>query len=232
MHDLSRGTIAVTGGTGLIGSAVIWALNRRGLERILVADRLDRSEKWRHLVPLRFDDYLDADELIERLERRADAFGDLRTILHFGACSSTTETDAAYLLRNNYEYTKRLAEWSRVSGVRFVYASSAATYGDGSRGMDDRDEDVARGWFTAFPAPLESGVINYREAFRYAISVGYQGVICTEHYGGDGLSVSASNQAYLREKILPRSEGYHLGESRVAQIGPRRPGAVSRTSRP
>jgi ADP-L-glycero-D-manno-heptose 6-epimerase len=137
MHDLSRGTIAVTGGAGLIGSAVIWALNRRGLERILVADRLDRSEKWRHLVPLRFDDYLDADELIERLERRADAFGDLRTILHFGACSSTTETDAAYLLRNNYEYTKRLAEWSRVSGVRFVYASSAATYGALEENLSD-----------------------------------------------------------------------------------------------
>ena len=95
-----------------------------------------------------------------------------------------------------------------------------------------RDEDVARGWFAAFPAPLESGVINYREAFRYAISVGYQGVICTEHYGGDGLSVSASNQQYLRERILPRSDGYHLGESRVAQVGPRPPGAVSRESRP
>jgi sugar phosphate isomerase/epimerase len=93
-----------------------------------------------------------------------------------------------------------------------------------------RDEDVARGWFAAFPAPLESGVINYREAFRYAISVGYQGVICTEHYGGDGLSVSASNQQYLREKILPRADGYHLGESRVAQLGPLAPapGAGSR----
>ena len=93
-----------------------------------------------------------------------------------------------------------------------------------------RDEDVARGWFTAFPAPLESGVINYREAFRYAISVGYQGVICTEHYGGDGLSVSASNQQYLREKILPRADGYHLGVSRVAQLGPLAPapGAGSR----
>ena len=95
-----------------------------------------------------------------------------------------------------------------------------------------RDEDVARGWFAAFPAPLESGVINYREAFRYAISVGYQGVICTEHYGGDGLSVSASNQQYLRDRILPRSDGYHLGESRVVQVGPRPPGAVSRESRP
>ena len=82
-----------------------------------------------------------------------------------------------------------------------------------------RDEDVARGTFLALPAPLELGIINYREAFQYAISVGYQGIICAEHYGGDGLSVSASNQRYLREKILPRTEGYHLGSSRVTQTG-------------
>lgn len=82
-----------------------------------------------------------------------------------------------------------------------------------------RDEDVARGLFVAFPAPLELGVINYREAFQYAISVGYQGIICAEHYGGDGLGVSASNQQYLREKVLPRDAGYHLGESRVTQTG-------------
>ncbi len=83
-----------------------------------------------------------------------------------------------------------------------------------------RDEDVARGLFVAFPAPLELGVINYREAVQYAISVGYQGIICAEHYGGDGLSVSASNQRYLREKVLPHADGYHLGESRVTQTGP------------
>jgi sugar phosphate isomerase/epimerase len=82
-----------------------------------------------------------------------------------------------------------------------------------------RDEDVAHGLFVAFPAPMELGVINYREAFQYAISVGYQGIICAEHYGGDGLSVSASNQQYLREKVLPRDDGYHLGESRVTQTG-------------
>jgi sugar phosphate isomerase/epimerase len=82
-----------------------------------------------------------------------------------------------------------------------------------------RDEDVSRGSFVATPAPLELGVISYREAFRYAISVGYQGIICTEHYGGDGLSVSATNERYLREKILPRTAEYRLGTSRVHQTG-------------
>ncbi len=95
-----------------------------------------------------------------------------------------------------------------------------------------RDEDVARGLFVAFPAPMESGIINYREAFRYALSVGFQGVICAEHYGGDGLSVSASNQDYLRQKVLPRTSGYHLGPSRVAQWAPSAPGASGPEARP
>jgi ADP-L-glycero-D-manno-heptose 6-epimerase len=128
MHDLERGRIVVTGGAGLIGSAVIWALNRRGLEDILVVDRLDCSEKWRHLVPLRFADYVDADEF-ERRASEAVTFGDVRTVFHFGACSSTTETDSGYLMRNNYEYTKSLARWTVEQDARLIYASSAATYG-------------------------------------------------------------------------------------------------------
>ncbi|WP_113716956.1 sugar phosphate isomerase/epimerase family protein [Arthrobacter dokdonensis] len=80
-----------------------------------------------------------------------------------------------------------------------------------------RDEDVARDSYMAMPAPMESGIINYRDAFRTAISVGFQGIICTEHYGGDGLSVTASNQAYLRSQVLPKHDGYALGTSQVAQ---------------
>ncbi|HEY1867048.1 MAG TPA: ADP-glyceromanno-heptose 6-epimerase [Candidatus Cybelea sp.] len=128
MHDLSRGRIVVTGGAGLIGSALVWSLNRRGVDDILVVDRLDLSEKWKHLVPLRFADYLDADELESRIAA-GRSLGDVRTIFHMGACSSTTENDAAFLLRNNYEYTKHLALWAIEQEARFVYASSAATYG-------------------------------------------------------------------------------------------------------
>jgi sugar phosphate isomerase/epimerase len=80
-----------------------------------------------------------------------------------------------------------------------------------------RDENVARGTYVAMPAPMESGLINYREAFKLALSVGFQGILCTEHYGGDGLSVTASNQDYLRRQILPKADGYALGTSQVAQ---------------
>ena len=115
----------VTGGAGFIGSALVWALNQRGDDRILIADRLDRSGKWRNLAPLRFDDYLDADALLDRLP----SLDDVSLVLHLGACSSTTEMDAAYLMKNNVEYTRTLGEWALARNIRFVYASSAATYG-------------------------------------------------------------------------------------------------------
>ena len=83
-----------------------------------------------------------------------------------------------------------------------------------------RDEDRARASYVAMPAPMESGLINYREAFHIALSVGFQGILCTEHYGGDGLSVTATNQDYLRRQVLPKRDGYALGTSQVAQGPP------------
>ena len=137
MHDLSRGRIAVTGGAGFIGSAIVWALNRRGIDDILIVDRLDRSEKWRNLVPLRYRDYLDADEFEQRILQQPQSLR-VATLFHLGACSSTTESDTAYLMRNNYAYSKHVAEWSVARGVRLIYASSAATYG--ARESDLRDD--------------------------------------------------------------------------------------------
>jgi len=130
--------ILVTGGAGFIGTSLIHELNNRGIERIVVADFLGRDEKWRNLEPLAFEDYTDAGDLQAGLE--AGRLGTFDLVLHMGACSSTTERDAAYLMRNNYEYTRRLAEWSIGHGVRFVYASSAATYGSGEAGMGDSSE--------------------------------------------------------------------------------------------
>ena len=125
MTDLSKGLILVTGGAGFIGSALVWELNRRGLTNILISDLLGHNEKWKNLVPLRFADYIEGTDLLPRLEK----FSDIRTIFHLGACSATTETDAAYLIRNNFEFTKTLAHFALERDRRFVYASSAATYG-------------------------------------------------------------------------------------------------------
>ncbi len=138
MLDLSKARVMVTGGAGFIGSALVWALNQRGCDSIVVVDILGKSDKWRHLRPLRFEDYVEAADLADRLGHKR--LGKFDLVLHMGACSSTTETDAEYLIHNNYEYTKDLAEYSMKSGARFVYASSAATYGDGSAGMSDSAE--------------------------------------------------------------------------------------------
>ncbi|MEM9227581.1 MAG: NAD-dependent epimerase/dehydratase family protein, partial [Verrucomicrobiota bacterium] len=132
--------VLVTGGAGFIGSALVWALNQRGHDNIIISDFLGSDEKFKNLVPLRFDDYLEADDLLDALEELED----VRYVFHLGACSATTERDARYLIENNYEYTKVLAAWSLATGARFVYASSAATYGDGAQGMDDKEEDLHR----------------------------------------------------------------------------------------
>lgn len=126
---LGGGVTLVTGGAGFIGSALVWHLNGLGHEQMLIADRLGSSEKWRNLTPLRFADYIDADRLLTLVERDDAALAGVTTVFHLGACSSTTETDASFLMRNNFDYTKTLAEWALRRNARFVYASSAATYG-------------------------------------------------------------------------------------------------------
>lgn len=127
----------VTGAAGLIGSAVIWALNRAGRDDVVACDRLDDGLKWRNLVPLRFREYVEADDLLVRLAAGSGTLGEIRTIIHLGACSATTEIDARYLFRTNYEFTKTLAELATARGVRFVYASSAATYGALERDLSE-----------------------------------------------------------------------------------------------
>jgi ADP-L-glycero-D-manno-heptose 6-epimerase len=137
-------TILVTGGAGLIGSALIYALNLRGQDDILVTDMLGKDAKWENLSPLRFNDYQQADAFMDRLECDPESLDSIRTVFHLGACSATTETDAGYLMENNFGYTKRLAQWSLQRGIRFVYASSAATYGDGTQGMDDGTDHLEK----------------------------------------------------------------------------------------
>ncbi|MFH0855824.1 MAG: ADP-glyceromanno-heptose 6-epimerase [Candidatus Omnitrophota bacterium] len=132
--------IILTGGAGFIGSCFLWRLNQEGIDDVIVVDNLTDSCKWRNLVGKKFRDYIQKDDFLDILE--SGKFPRIKAIVHLGACSSTLLNDAAYLLKNNYEYSKRLAQWANAHSVRFIYASSAATYGDGSNGYDDAESKL------------------------------------------------------------------------------------------
>ncbi len=130
----------VTGAAGFIGSAMIWQLNNMGINEIIAVDHLANSEKWKNLRNAKFLDYVEKDKFIGMLE--GGKFNNLKIdcVIHFGACSSTVESDSSYLITNNYEYTKTLASYSVGRKIKFIYASSAATYGGGESGFDDNVE--------------------------------------------------------------------------------------------
>jgi len=132
--------LIVTGGAGFIGSALIAGLNQRNITDILVVDELGCDEKWKNLRKLSFADYVEKDDFLEMVIEGKIA-PPIGAVFHLGACSTTTEKDCSYLIKNNYQYTKLLCQWAAGNNIRFIYASSAATYGDGSNGfVDDENE--------------------------------------------------------------------------------------------
>jgi ADP-L-glycero-D-manno-heptose 6-epimerase len=128
--------IVVTGGAGFIGSAFVWRLNCENIDDIIIVDRLGTTDKWKNLVNLRFVNYFHKDDFLQMIYNDTLPF-EVEAIIHMGACSSTTERDADYLWQNNYVYTGHLAEYAIEHGIRFIYASSAATFGDGTQGFSD-----------------------------------------------------------------------------------------------
>jgi ADP-L-glycero-D-manno-heptose 6-epimerase len=129
----------VTGGAGFIGNAFVWRLNQEGIDDILIVDSLGCSEKWKNLVKRRYADFIHKDAFYEMLCEGTLPFK-AKAVIHMGACSSTTERDADYLMENNFHYSCALARWAVAKKIPFLYASSGATYGDGSLGFADDDK--------------------------------------------------------------------------------------------
>jgi ADP-L-glycero-D-manno-heptose 6-epimerase len=127
--------IILTGGAGFIGSCFLWKLNQEGFKDVLVVDHLDDTEKWKNLLGKSYYDYIQKNDFFNAVVSRQVPKPE--AIIHLGACSSTILSDANYYIKNNYEYSKVLALWAFELGIPFIYASSAATYGDGSSGYDD-----------------------------------------------------------------------------------------------
>lgn len=129
----------VTGGAGFIGSCLIWKLNSIGLVDIIVVDVAERSKNCKNLEGKLYKDYIDKDKLLDYLKANK-LNNDIDIVVHFGACTDTTVKDVSYLTTNNYLYSRGLAEWALKNKKRFLYASSAATYGAGECGYSDDDE--------------------------------------------------------------------------------------------
>lgn len=125
--------IIVTGATGFIGSALVWALNKNDKQNILCVDTVPVEKRPGLLDQRAFESFISETELLKQLPHLTG----VTAILHMGACSSTTEMDRDYLRRNNTEYTQTLFEWCTKQDIPFIYASSGAVYGDGKKGFDD-----------------------------------------------------------------------------------------------
>ncbi len=134
---MKKTKIVVTGGAGFIGSNLVLALNEKGEDSILIVDHLTSGIKWKNLVGLKFLDYLDKEDFLAFIQK--GNFKEVSAIIHLGACSDTTVKDLFYLYKNNYQYSKTLALFAIENNIHFIYASSAATYGDGSLGFSDEE---------------------------------------------------------------------------------------------
>ncbi|MDR0800557.1 MAG: ADP-glyceromanno-heptose 6-epimerase [Endomicrobium sp.] len=131
--------IVLTGGAGFIGSCFLWKLNQEGIKDILVVDHLDNSKKWKNLVGKNFYDYIQKTDFFNAVISRQ--VPKPQAIVHLGACSSTIFPDANHYIKNNYEYSKVLSLWAFELGIPFIYASSAATYGNEK---SDYDDDISK----------------------------------------------------------------------------------------
>lgn len=128
--------VIVTGANGFIGSAIVWQLNQRGIQDIICVDTVGLEQRPQPLKKAKYQEFLLKDQIWPSLQKYANK-NQVQWIIHMGACSDTTETNRAFLLENNTEYTQRLSEWCTQNNCGFIYASSAATYGAGELGFND-----------------------------------------------------------------------------------------------
>lgn len=136
-----KSMIVITGAAGLIGSGVVRYLNDLGHDNLLLVDDLKEGEKWKNLVGKQFVDMVSKEKIFDWLKNRE---GEIDAIVHLGACSDTTAVEADYLLENNFRFTIRLAQWALSQETRFIYASSASTYGDGTLGFNDEESNIEK----------------------------------------------------------------------------------------
>ncbi len=223
VHRMShtKPNLWITGAAGFIGSALAHRLGRLGSHRLVLIDELGTSSKWRNLVPLRYDLYLEREDFLTAFRSGALAQEyPPAAILHLGAISSTTEADAGLLMRNNVGFSQELARFCEASQgrTRLIYASSAATYGDGSRGYQDGTDGIealrplnAYGYSKqAFDLWMKA-----RDAFTWAVGLKYFNVYGpNEYHKGDMRSMVVKAHEQIRSEGRVRLFRSHRPEYR------------------
>ena len=212
--------IVVTGGAGFIGSNIVKALNDQGQSNILVVDDLSDGAKFTNLVDCEISDYLDKDEFIKDLEKPAGITKEISCILHQGACSSTTEWDGRYMMQVNYEYSKSLLHHCVDHSIPFIYASSAAVYGEGKVFQESRQHEQPLNVY-GYSKFLFDTYVNrhFSNAKSQIVGLRYFNVYGPrEQHKGSMASVAWHFRNQLLEKgsmnLFEGCDGYEAGEQR------------------
>jgi len=201
---MSRKVIVLTGGAGFIGSAFLWKLNSESIDDIIVVDNMANKAKEKNLDGKKFKDFFDKNEFLTLLQK--NKLPKIGHIVHMGACSSTTLADEEYFKKNNYEYSVTLAQWAEREKTPFIYASSAATYGNGEFGYDDSNEVT----YKLKPLNLYG---KYKQLFDlWVLKNGYEDKVAgikffnvfgpNEYHKGDMMSVVCKKFKIARDKKL------------------------------
>jgi ADP-L-glycero-D-manno-heptose 6-epimerase len=213
--------IIVTGGAGFIGSNIIKALNERGRSDILVVDNLENGVKFRNLVDCEIQDYVDKEDFLGRVSCDEDLKHSVQAVFHEGACSTTTEWNGRYMMRNNFDYSKKLLHYCLERYVPFLYASSAAVYGSGANGF--REDPVCEAPLNVYGYSkclfdqyvrrvlpnARSQVVGFRYFNVYGPREAHKGTMASVAFHFDGQLKESG-----RVKLFEGSDGYAHGEQR------------------
>ena len=218
-HNNNQALIIVTGGAGFIGSNIVRALNQRGENNILLVDDLSNGRKFQNIADCEIADYIDKDDFIELIDRD-ESLGNVRALFHEGACSSTTEWDGKMMMKNNYEYSKRLLHYCNKHTIAFLYASSAATYGAGTTFKEARAHEsplniygYSKLQFDNYLRRIMNQIDTQVVGFRYFNVYGPG-----EQYKGSMSSVAFHFNNQIKEtgtcKLFAGNDGYEDGGQR------------------